>query len=162
MHKHVLRDGVDESLEVFFRLLAIFNVGPGQVPTRYRSLIIEQRFPTNEKPTITPIASSKARFCFPGLSVGDGSITYLAIILYVVWMKAVGYGFDKELSWRQAMIVTGSLIAVKSLSICTKNNDVLRNRVDKLLQLPFRLLSIITANHGILTQHILARLSPKP
>src|SRR5215510_10210265 len=62
-------------------------------------------------------------------------------------MNAVYDGLDQEPVQSQAVIITGSLIGVKTVPISAKHNNVLGNSIYKLLKLALRQRAILGIDH---------------
>src|SRR6516225_7465931 len=68
-------------------------------------------------------------------------------------METVGDGLDQKLIQSQAMIIQGSLICVKTPPITVKDDDVLRDSVDELLEFVLRPCTFFDINHGYFSGH---------
>src|SRR5262249_30855255 len=109
----------------------------GQIPSNDDVLIVTQGLAPDQKPAILSIFSSQTSFCFPRFAFGDCCTAYAAIVLNIVWMKAVGDRFAKKPLWRQAVIVQHELVCMETGAVGGKDYDVLRKCVNELLKFGF-------------------------
>ena len=86
----MLRDGVDEILELPFRLLAIVDVGARGKPAGDSSFVVPQRLTTNEKPAVLPIFPEYSRLDLPAFAVAHGCFAHGVNSFQVVCMKGSG------------------------------------------------------------------------
>src|SRR5580704_5794140 len=73
-----------------FRLLAVFDVGSGHVPTRDLSPFVVQRVVTGQKPAITSITFAQSHLQLESRAIGDSTSRMAGDPLPVIGMNKLG------------------------------------------------------------------------
>src|SRR6266566_3849288 len=126
-----------------FRLLAVFDVGSGHIPTRYLSLFVVQWVVTEKKPAITSITFAQSHLQLESSATGESTIRIPGDPLPVIRMKeliAIGYRAIEPLPpllKSKAEVIERDAVYKETFAVGTEYSNKLRNEVDYLTELHF-------------------------
>src|SRR5438552_65524 len=112
----------------------IVDLGSARVPAQRLPGLVQQRFVTNEKPSVRPVFSSRPLLIFERLASGQRLLSVVAQSLDVVGMKdpITKVRFHYVISG-EAGVIQHCLIGINDSAVLVQDRDRLRNDVDYLL-----------------------------
>src|SRR6476660_100047 len=121
-----------------FRLLAVFDVRPGDKPTRNLSLFVAQWVKTNQEPAKTSIIFACSQLQLIGRGASDSTVKNTVEPLGVIRMNVVA-GTRKlpPLFETKTEVIERDAVGVKAFTIRSVYHNMLRSQVQNLPELYF-------------------------
>src|SRR6266403_5884011 len=125
--------------QLSFSALEIVDVGPARVPTQRLAGIIQQRFVTNQKPSILPVFSSRPLLIFEWLAAQQRLLSFLAQSLDIFRMKdAITKIGLRYVGNGKSRVVQHCVVGINSSAVPVQDRDRLRDTIDYLLKVDVR------------------------
>src|SRR6266481_10070797 len=133
-----------------FRLLAVFDVGSGQIPTRYLSLFVVQWVVTEKKPAITSVTFAQSHLQLESSATGASTIRIPGDPLPVITMKELTpigryRAIDSlpPLLKSKAEVIERDAVYKETFAVGTEYTNKLWREVDYLTELRFLLADLV-------------------
>src|SRR5579859_6500575 len=130
-------------LKLLFRLLAIFNVDTGSVPSCYVPPLIFKRISADQKAAIRTVVPQQPRFDLMGRPAEKFFIFFDEIPFTIIWMNKINSRWGEQLIGIDTEILDRYAIGVDWVSIRPKHKDLLWHEDKNLPDLHFLCLKLL-------------------